>query len=1003
MTQIVTQLLLQSIIIYMRQCYSAVLPRWVYRVPSCPNPRNYSQWIEASKRLNCYHRLDSTDVTEQAMVYHCLPSTFLNETVEFCGTNVPVSPGNCPIYNYRQQHVSNYPTYYNCSKFTSGCPTKMFHSKKVFMYPYCLKINRISKCFEAQIDCPDTLNSPNSKVTTEITPTHQITTMSTSSYEDSKTSDSVNVSEMKDNDNERYIYIAVSLFVLVTVALMILLFLLRRKISLILHKYLSISSPSQFISDEDMESLEQGQARRVTESSPEILKDKANGHAANCEGAEAFPLLENMYKGARNWRYNDLLRALEKHMTTKVFNRIKYCLKDREEENISNDLDEIKEPMELLEYLDKKYLVYNNIVFLQGLFLECKVPILYDQCVEYAKSRGEEICFFEKKILQSDHTKVKYIVNCPKMPDYKRTELEKLRVMLATLLHAHYDDILVSGVKNGCVIVTFMLRNCLVPTLKTLYTSEKISMTCQWMLKLSLKYKVMKVMIKEEVIYMSDLLLPVDRLTAEAKLSGDILHSSLNSDQQSLKMSKKKSGFGRCIPEALEYKEPFSTENEPKKDMSICKTHPSDLQKFRTFLETTGSCITDDTLQDVKTILRGFMDQDFVGVDTTTMLNQLSNTFKLQYNMNFLEWIFDKCGECDIVKKCKAFSEENQLKLECFDTNYTPRGDSQHLKFQFMVFELDSYSAEVQDLRYWLAKTIEVHPGQILMTALESGPIVVTFLMRVKHAKALLRYLQTDDGQIAASRKRVEKIIHNGKTIAIGKAINGSTFINIRLRLGRNCYERIEDRVRNVATRVLGRTATSVDGKEIYMRTFPSVPTKTDNRDESSSHESFIEKNHSSLLENLEPSSVTKADIASLFNEDEMMKMLNIEGRRNRAERFLEMCKGLQREELDEVCSYLEKHFCLPKEISTNEELGPVRNWIHDHKDNLLDEIDSDFIETAINYMEDVPEEVKKMWSDRSKERKKRAMVFLDFVLQKDEYVKVLQKTIEENGIQFQE
>lgn len=86
-----------------------------------------------------------------------------------------------------------------------------------------------------------------------------------------------------------------------------------------------------------------------------------------------------------------------------------------------------------------------------------------------------------------------------------------------------------------------------------------------------------------------------------------------------------------------------------------------------------------------------------------------------------------------------------------------------------MVFELDSYSTEVQDLRNWLAKTIEVHPGQILMTTLESGPIVVTFSMRVKHAKALLRYLQTDDGQIAASRKRVEKIIHNGKTIAIGK------------------------------------------------------------------------------------------------------------------------------------------------------------------------------------------------------------------------------------------
>lgn len=121
----------------------------------------------------------------------------------------------------------------------------------------------------------------------------------------------------------------------------------------------------------------------------------------------------------------------------------------------------------------------------------------------------------------SDHTKVKYIVNCPKMPDYTRTELEKLRVMLATLLHAHYDDILVSGVKNGCVIVTFMLRNCLVPTLKTLYTSEKISMTCQWMLKLSLKYKVMKVMIKEEVIYMSGMFL-YNTYTSSTKLNNDI-------------------------------------------------------------------------------------------------------------------------------------------------------------------------------------------------------------------------------------------------------------------------------------------------------------------------------------------------------------------------------------------------------------------------------------------------------------------------------------------------
>lgn len=60
--------------------------------------------------------------------------------------------------------------------------------------------------------------------------------------------------------------------------------------------------------------------------------------------------------------------------------------------------------------------------------------------------------------------------------------------------------------------------------------------------------------------------------------------------------------------------------------------------------------------------------------------------------------------------------------------------------------------------------------------------------------------------------------------------------------------------------------------------------------------------------------------------------------------------------------------------------IGFVRKWIYENKDKFFDEIDLDFIEIVINYMEDVLEEVKKMWLDRSKERKKRVMVFLDFV-----------------------
>lgn len=79
----------------------AGLPKWVRRVEFCPNPGNISLWIEESKKLNCYHHLSSDDPKMQEKVYHCLPSSFLNETVEFCGRNVPVEAGTfCVLSMY---------------------------------------------------------------------------------------------------------------------------------------------------------------------------------------------------------------------------------------------------------------------------------------------------------------------------------------------------------------------------------------------------------------------------------------------------------------------------------------------------------------------------------------------------------------------------------------------------------------------------------------------------------------------------------------------------------------------------------------------------------------------------------------------------------------------------------------------------------------------------------------------------------------------------------------
>ncbi|XP_062605470.1 uncharacterized protein LOC134267265 [Saccostrea cucullata] len=142
--------LIQVILILIRNCDSVPLPQWVWRVNSCPDPDNITQWKEASKRINCFYDLTSKDPKEQERVYHCLPSTYMNESVEFCGRSVPIAPGNCPVYNYKHSQ-NKAPSYYNCNNFTTGCPKQMFFSKEVYKYPMCLKIKL--GCYEADLKC----------------------------------------------------------------------------------------------------------------------------------------------------------------------------------------------------------------------------------------------------------------------------------------------------------------------------------------------------------------------------------------------------------------------------------------------------------------------------------------------------------------------------------------------------------------------------------------------------------------------------------------------------------------------------------------------------------------------------------------------------------------------------------------------------------------------------------------------------------------------------------
>lgn len=75
-----------------------------------------------------------------------------------------------------------------------------------------------------------------------------------------------------------------------------------------------------------------------------------------------------------------------------------------------------------------------------------------------------------------------------------------------------------------------------------------------------------------------------------------------------------------------------------------------------------------------KILFQDFMDpKSVVKMNTTRMLSELSELFKLQYNMSFLEWIFEKCGEHDLVEKCQKFSAGSHFQLECFNTSFIPR------------------------------------------------------------------------------------------------------------------------------------------------------------------------------------------------------------------------------------------------------------------------------------------------------------------------------------------
>lgn len=96
-----------------------------------------------------------------------------------------------------------------------------------------------------------------------------------------------------------------------------------------------------------------------------------------------------------------------------------------------------------------------------------------------------------------DHTKVQYFIEVPDVKYFDKKDLERLRQTIGILLFARYDDVIVCGIEKGSVIVSFMIRNYLIPCLRALYKSE-----VKGFFQKMFKQEIFKVMIQDDVVYM---------------------------------------------------------------------------------------------------------------------------------------------------------------------------------------------------------------------------------------------------------------------------------------------------------------------------------------------------------------------------------------------------------------------------------------------------------------------------------------------------------------------
>ncbi|XP_062598269.1 uncharacterized protein LOC134259692 [Saccostrea cucullata] len=398
-------------------------PKWIHEVEFCPMANNLSDWLRASDSLRCIHNLTSKSPTEQSHVYHCLPSSFLNESVEFCGVSVPVEKGNCPIYTYEfGDNVS--PNAKSCEKFSTGCPEQLYFSKMVYMYSECLNINKRCRCYRADSNCAEECSEkdvdPSTKRTNEITAyyaTSEIISMSTTRRTTQYSTPYQNQDQDQETDNSTIVAIAICVPIVMILAGVIVLWYRKR---------LSSKGP-----------IENQNYRKVTYVPEQVTLKKD-------EESTDFPLHKLLCSIGRNLRKTSIEAFV-------------FHLSDPKKDKNYQPIDGLPDGSNVLLQLHKMYDFTLNMCLLEAFLDKVNEHKLKDQCIDFAM-KHKRIYYTKGSVCKKGYFElVLHLNKC--INDFGEGEIDKMRKQLSDILDMNDpEDILLCEISNGSVLVHFLIK-----------------------------------------------------------------------------------------------------------------------------------------------------------------------------------------------------------------------------------------------------------------------------------------------------------------------------------------------------------------------------------------------------------------------------------------------------------------------------------------------------------------------------------------------------------------